>query len=58
MSDIELVELEQNLDRSIAHMWTHASREGIQGGIYTDYLVDWFLQALEIDTALAAGWER
>lgn len=56
MTDVlTLAEREQWLDRSINTMW----RAGVADphGVQAAYLVNWFLQALEIDTELASRWE-
>jgi hypothetical protein len=64
---LTLVEHGQRLDRAIREMWNQAmpmavGHDGqilhdVRSAIMTDYLASWFVQALEIDCALAARWE-
>lgn len=68
MDSLALTEQEQKLDRAIREMWNQAmpmarGEDGryfhdCRSAIMSDYLCNWFIQALEIDCKLAAHFEE
>lgn len=53
---LELTEREQILDGLVAAYWLPAV--GAPNGKLADHLVDWFLDAMEIDRILDAYWNH